>query len=125
MQYFDFSSLIKQYSTDFKVLIESKGSYDDSGEYAGGEVTEFIVHGAIVAFSENKVYRSEGRLTSQDKLLIMQEPINRALHGAEVIHNNRRYKIESELENAEFTGVYQYTLKYVSAFDKEQKYDRL
>lgn len=123
MQYFDFSSLIEQYSVDFKVLGESKGVYDDSGEYVAGEKTEYIFHGAIVAFSENKVYRSEGQLTSQDKLLIMREPIDRALHGAKVIHDNRRYRIESELENAEFTGVYQYTLKYVSAFDKEQNHD--
>ena len=28
MQYFDFSSLIEQYSTDFKVICESEGSYD-------------------------------------------------------------------------------------------------
>lgn len=123
MQYFNFSSLIEQYSVDFKVLGESKGVYDDSGEYVAGEKTEYIFHGAIVAFSENKVYRSEGQLTSQDKLLIMQEPINKALHGAKVIYDNRQYRIEGELENAEFTGVYQYTLKYVSAFDKEQYYD--
>ena len=81
--------MIEQYSVDFKVLCESKGSYDDSGEYADGEITESLFHGAIVAFSENKVYRSEGRLTSQDKLLIMQEPINKALHGAKVIYDNR------------------------------------
>ncbi len=123
MQYFNFSSLIEQYSVDFKVLCESKGSYDDSGEYADCEITESLFHGAIVAFSENKVYRSEGRLTSQDKLLIMQEPINKALHGAKVIYDNRQYRIEGELENAEFTGVYQYTLKYVSAFDRERYND--
>ena len=123
MQYFNFCSLIEQYSVDFKVLCESKGSYDDSGEYADGEIIESLFHGAIVAFSENKVYRSEGRLTSQDKLLIMQEPINKALHGAKVIYDNRQYRIEGELENAEFTGVYQYTLKYVSAFDRERDND--
>lgn len=119
MQYFDFSSLIEQYSTDFTVICESKGSYDDSGEYVKGNKTEYTMHGAIMAYSENTVYRSEGKLTSQDRVLIMQEPIDMALHGAEVIHLDKRYKIDNELENAEFTGVYQYTLKYVSAFDKE------
>ena len=114
MQYFDFSILIEQYSTDFKVICESKGGYDDSGEYVKGEKIENTLYGAIMAHSENQIYRSEGKLTSQDRVLIMQEPIDRALHGAE-----RRYKIDSELENAEFTGVYQYTLKYISAFDKE------
>ena len=116
MPYFDFSNLIEQYSADFKVICESKGDYDDSGEYVSGEKTEHNLHGAIVAYSENQIYRSEGKLTAQDKLLIMQEPIEEALHGAVVIHNDKQYKVGSVLENAEFTGVYQYTLKYVSAF---------
>lgn len=121
MPYFNFDNLIEQYSTDFKAVCESKGDYDDSGEYVTGEKTEHILRGAIIAYSENQIYRSEGRLTGQDKLLLMCEPIDEALHGAVVIHNDKRYKIGSELENAEFTGVYQYTLKYVSAFDKEEK----
>lgn len=100
MQYFDFSSLIEQYSTDFKVICESEGSYDDSGEYVKGEKTEHTLHGAIMAHSENQIYRSEGKLTSQDRVLIMQAPIDRALHGAEVIHLDRRYKIDSELKSS-------------------------
>lgn len=118
MQYFNFSSLIEQYSTEFKVICEGKGGYDDSGEYVQGKKTEYTMYGAIMAHSENQIYRSEGKLTSQDRVLIMQKPIDSALHGAEMIHMGRKYKIDSELENAEFTGVYQYTLKYVSAFDK-------
>lgn len=100
MQYFDFSSLIEQYSTDFKVICESEGSYDDSGEYVKGEKTEHTLHGAIMAHSENQIYRSEGKLTSQDRVLIMQAPIDRALHGAEVIHLDRMYKIDSELKSS-------------------------
>jgi len=100
MQYFDFSILIEQYSTDFKVICESEGSYDDSGEYVKGEKTEHTLHGAIMAHSENQIYRSEGKLTSQDRVLIMQAPIDRALHGAEVIHLDRRYKIDSELKSS-------------------------
>lgn len=116
MPYFNFSSLIHQYSVDFKVICESKGDYDDSGEYVNGKKTEHILHGAIIAYSENQIYRSEGKLTAQDKLLIMQQPVDEALHGAEVIYEDKRFKIDSVLENAEFTGVYQYTLKYVSPF---------
>ena len=100
MQYFDFSSLIEQYSTDFNVICESEGSYDDSGEYVKGEKTEHTLHGAIMAHSENQIYRSEGKLTSQDRVLIMQAPIDRALHGAEVIHLDRMYKIDSELKSS-------------------------
>lgn len=100
MQYFDFSILIEQYSTDFKVICESEGSYDDSGEYVKGEKTEHTLHGAIMAHSENQIYRAEGKLTNQDRVLIMQEPIDRALHGAEVIHLDRMYKIDSELKSS-------------------------
>lgn len=120
MQYFDFSNLIEQYSIDFKVICESRGDYDDSGEYVNGEKVEHILHGAIIAYSENQIYRSEGKITVQDKLLIMQEPIDEALHGSVVIHNDKQYKIGSKLENVEFTGVYQYTLKFVSSFDKKE-----
>lgn len=53
-----------------------------------------------MAHSENQIYRSEGKLTSQDRVLIMQAPIDRALHGAEVIHLDRMYKIDSELKSS-------------------------
>lgn len=119
MQNFDFSGLIDKYETDFKVISEAKGGYDDSGEYVKGVITEQQMRGAIIAYSEEKVYRSEGTLTHQDRLLIMQESIAEALLGAEVIYRNKKYKIEDNTENAEFTGVYQYTLKYVSAFNKD------
>lgn len=119
MQNFDFSGLIDKYETDFTVISEGKGGYDDSGEYVKGVITEQQMRGAIIAYSEEKVYRSEGTLTKQDRLLIMQEPIDKALHGAVVLYKNQKYRIEDNTENAEFTGVYQYTLKYVSAFNKD------
>lgn len=119
MSYFDFSGLIEKYTTDFTVVSEAKGGYDDSGEYVKGDKTEQQMCGAIIAYSENKVYRSEGTLTKQDRLLIMQEPIDEALHGAIVLYKGKQYRIEDNLENAEHTGVYQYTLKYVSAFNKD------
>lgn len=119
MQNFDFSGLIDKYETDFTVISEAKGGYDDSGEYVKGKTTEQQMSGAIIAYSEEKVYRSEGTLTKQDRLLIMQEPVSEALLGAEVLYQNKKYRIEDNTENAEFTGVYQYTLKYVSAFNKD------
>ena len=119
MSYFNFSGLIEKYTTDFTVVSEAKGGYDDSGEYVKGEKAEQQMSGAIIAYSEDKVYRSEGTLTKQDRVLIMQEPVDEALLGAIVLYKGRQYRIEDNLENAEFTGVYQYTLKYVSAFNKD------
>ncbi len=119
MSYFDFSGLIEKYTTDFTVVSETKGGYDDSGEYVKGKKAEQQMSGAIIAYSEDKVYRSEGTLTKQDRVLIMQEPVDEALLGAIVLYKGRQYRIEDNLENAEYTGVYQYTLKYVSAFNKD------
>ncbi|MGN1456957.1 MAG: hypothetical protein ACI4XP_03260 [Acutalibacteraceae bacterium] len=115
---FDFSGLIDKYSTDFTVVVEGKGYYDDSGEYVKDEKSELQMNGAIMAYSEDKIYRSEGTLTKQDRVLLMQKPIDRALKGATITYKGKQYSIEDNLENAEFTGVWQYALKYISAFDK-------
>lgn len=46
----------------------------------------------------------------------MLKPLEQALKGAKVVYNGKVYSIEDCGENAEFTGVYAYTLKYCSAF---------
>lgn len=116
MQYFDFSDLIEKYSTEFTAISGSEGSYDDTGTYQYTK-TEKTLTGAIIGISDGKIYRSDGTLTDKDKYLFMAEPI--PLRDTEVIYKNNRYRVEEQVENAEFTGVYQYTLKYVSAFKAE------
>lgn len=113
--YFDFYELINKYSTSFKALIASENSYDDTGEYSCIK-EERELTGAIIGISDSKLYRSAGTLTDKDKYLFMFEPL--PLNDTEIIHKNNRYKVEEQVENSEFTGVYQYTLKYVSAFNK-------
>lgn len=117
-QYFDFSGLIEEYSNTFTVMTHGEGGYDDSGDWQDAEETRTEYTGAIIAFKESKVFRSEGKITSQDRRLFTLEPLPQALMGAHVEYQGRTYMIESELENAEFTGVYSYFLRYVSAFDK-------
>lgn len=115
-QYFDFSGLIADYSTTFTVITRTNSGYNDAGVWQGGQTrTEYT--GAIIAFKESKVFRSEGAITAKDKRLFMQQALPQALIGAEVVYKGQKYKIESELENAEFTGVWSYLLKWVSAFD--------
>lgn len=118
MAYFDFSGLIEQYSRPFTVISEGKGRLNNAGVYVKGTPTETELNGAIIGFSENKVHRSEGNLSTMDKALHMLTPIDNALMGATVIFNGNKYKIETQKgkDNAEFTGVYSYTLKFVSAF---------
>ena len=114
--YFDFYDLINKYSTNFKAVISSENGYDDKGEYlCTKKEKEFT--GAIIGISDSKIYRSAGTLTDKDKYLFMFEEL--PLNGTEIIHKDNRYKVEEQVENAEFTGVYQYILKYVSAFNKE------
>ena len=115
-QYFDFSGLILDYSNTFEVITHTGGGYDEAGDWQDGRETREKYQGAIIAFKESKVFRAEGKITKQDRRLFMQKPLPAALMGAKVIFRGQQYMIESEHENAEFTGVYSYFLRYVSAF---------
>lgn len=116
--YFDFDNLIQEYSNKFTVITHTDAGYDDSGDWKEGNETRTEYTGAIIAFKESKVFRSEGKITAKDKRLFMQQALPDALIGAEVEYRGQKYMIESELENAEFTGVYSYLLRWVSAFDR-------
>lgn len=118
MTEFDFTDLIHQYSTSFIVSIPSAGHYDDSGDWKKGTATQITMQGAIISHRENKIFRSQGTITENDRALYMLEPFNFALQGAEIIHQGNKYSIDSRLDNAVFTGVYAYTLKWVSAFNE-------
>lgn len=113
MQYFDFTDLVEKYITEFTTILSSEGGYDSKGEYSYTK-TEKTLTGAIISISDGKIYRSDGTLTDKDKYLFMFEPI--PLNNTSIVYKNNRYRVEEQVENAEFTGVYQYTLKYVSAF---------
>lgn len=117
-QYFHFERLIDKYSREFTAAYTTGGGgYDDKGDYISGEVVKETLTGAIINFKESKIYRAEGTLTTQDKRLFMLQPLKGALIGATVIDNGNKYRIEEETENAMFTGVYSYVLRWVSAFD--------
>lgn len=116
-QYFDFSPLITDYANEFEVLIET-GAYDEAGDWQT-QTTKATCTGAIIAFAESRVLRSEGAITAQDRRLFTHAPLPGALIGAKVRYNGQVYRIDTLLENAEFTGVYSYLLKWVSAFDTD------
>lgn len=115
-KYFDFSYLIKKYGTTFTAIIPSEGDYV-SGEWVDGAEIEQTMTGAIIAHRAYKVFQSGGTLTTQDRALYMEKPLTDALKRARIVYNGKEYRIGDELENSEFTGVYAYTLKYVSAFN--------
>lgn len=117
MRYFNFNNLITKYSRDF-TIIKQTGNYNDSGDYIK-EPSKYNLNGAIISLTENKIYRSEGTLTAQDKVLYMLTPIDDALMSGIVVFKGNSYRIEAQSgnDNDEFTGVYTYTLKFVSAFN--------
>lgn len=116
-QYFDFSGLIDDYSNPFEVVTHTDSGYNDAGDWQEGTEQRTTMVGAIIAFKESKILRSEGTITAKDRKLHMLQSLPQALVGADVIYDGQKYRIESELENAEFTGVYSYLLRWVSAFD--------
>lgn len=116
MQYFNFARLINKYKCDFTALTLSEGYYDDFGDWQNGKTVLTPLTGAIINRSESKIFRSEGALTEKDKRLFMLSPIDNKLHGAKIVYNKEAYDLSDCIENATFTGVYAYTLKYVSAF---------
>lgn len=121
MAYFDFNYLINKYSTPFIVEIPSKGGFDEYGDYKeeAPEIRE--MNGAIISHRENKVFKSEGTLTEQDRALYTVNKLDFALQGAKVIHDGKIYTISNMLENSAFTGVFSYALKYVSVFGGDNK----
>lgn len=120
MQYFNFSRLIKKYASQFKGITLTDGYYDDAGDWVKACDKETIIQGAVISFKESKIYRSEGTLTTQDKRLFTLEPIETALQGSKIIYEGSMYSLEDCTDNAKFTGVYAYTLKYVSAFKESR-----
>jgi len=119
MAYFNFNRLIEKYTTEFIAVIPSAGEFDDTGKWVDSGETKQTLQGAIIGFTESKLFRSEGTLTVKDKHLFMLEPIDKALLGATVIYENEKFSItDDKSANAKFTGVYSYVLKFNSAFNE-------
>jgi hypothetical protein len=118
MQYFNFERLINKYSTEFTLVTPAQQTTNNMGDYVKGEAVKTTMTGAIISIKESKIYRSEGTLTSKDKQLFTLTPIKEPLEGLKVIYKECVYNVEDTTENAEFTGCYAYTLKFVSAFNE-------
>ncbi len=119
MRYFNFTRLIQRYSVPFTVIVPGAGRYNDMGEYVANEKVEKQLTGAIISLKEERIYRSEGMLTRNDRQLYMLQPLENALIGATVIYEGRQFKITEDVDNSMWTGVYTYLLKHVSAFTEE------
>lgn len=116
MRYFDFDNLIDKFSCDFTVVSESEGKYDEFGDWKAGESVREVKQGAIIGIREAKIYRSDGVLTDRDKELFLKFSLG-DITKISVIYDGDKYSVETNPQNnPQFTGVWQYTLKWVSAF---------
>lgn len=121
MRYFNFARLLRKYNSELTQITLADGYYDDAGDWIKGEAEETTINGAVISFKESKIYRSEGTLTTNDRRLFTLEPVPNALKGTKAVVNGILYSIEDCTENAKFTGVYAYTLRYISAFNEKEK----
>lgn len=123
MQYFNFSRLIRKYSRPFTCELKDVGGYDDLGEYVTPTDGVITMNGAIFSALEAKRYQPDGVYSEKDKILYTLTPINNALLGAEVIFKDNVYSVENSTgaDDAEFTGVYTYRLKWVSVFERRKQ----
>ena len=118
MKYFNFDNLINKYSVEFTLLSESKGYHNEVGDWVTGKPIQVKKQGAIIGISENKIYRSDGVLTEKDKELYMRQSLG-DITKSYVIHGGNKYHVEQNPNNnSTFTGVWQYTLKWVSVFEE-------
>lgn len=117
MKLYNFTRLISKYKTEFKIVSENGGKYDDDGEWKYAEDETVIKQGAIVPMSESKIYYSGGTYTTQDRTLYMFEKLSSALKNCYVIYQDNKYKIEQETDYSEYADVYVYVLRRVSAID--------
>ena len=118
MAHFNFSRLINKYKSEFKAITLLSSCFDDSGDRVNAEMQEVTLQGAIIKHRDNKIYKSNGTLTEQDRALFVLEPLSDNFLKSQIVYENNVYSVEDCNENAKFTGVYKYTMKYVSAFKK-------
>lgn len=123
MRYFNFNNLIDKYTVDFTAINSGVGGYDDLGEWVAATPVKTDMRGAIIGISETKIYRSDGVLTEKDKELYMKEPLG-PIDKAYILYDGNKYRVEANPQNnSQFTGVFQYTLKWISAFKEGDKLD--
>ena len=119
MQYFDFTQLIEDYSSEFTLITYAKSELKDNGDVVKGESEAITLNGAIISRGESVIFRSDGKLTAKDKRLFMLAPIDKALLNSQVVYENEVFTIQGSTDNSKFTGVWAYVMKYVSAFNQK------
>jgi len=113
-KHFQFKRLIDKYSVPFTVQRSSEGYYDeDTGEYVEGINESIEMKGAIVPIKSGQIYNSGGRLTFDDRILYVLEPLE---FKTRILYNGKTYFVEEAEDFFAYTDFHYYILKAVSSF---------
>ncbi len=116
-KHYRFKRLIDKYSVSFTVQKLSEGYYDeDTGEYVEGSDESVQMKGAITPVKSELIYRSGGRLTAEDCLLYVLEPLE---YKTRILYKGKVYSVEAAEDYSDFADFHYYILKAVSAFNVE------
>lgn len=122
MKLFNFSRLLKEYSVECELIRETGG-----GKYVGGNwipdpaSKPETIHGALIPMTDRKICQSGGTYTAQDRELITEigVPLEPAAY---IVHQGKRYHVESENDYSEYAGFHNYNLKRVGAIDRSKEH---
>lgn len=115
LKLYDFNRLIEKYSTNFMIISNSDGQYVD-GVYQKGAESQTPAKGAVVPFSERKIYQSGGTYTAKDRQLYMRTAIEKPFNNKQVIYKGNTYNLEEDTDWEEYADAHVYVMKYVSRF---------
>ena len=116
MQIFNFLRLVNKYSKEITVITLTNGYFDNKGDWIEGEKKQSIIKGAVIRHRRNKIYNSNGMLTDDDYAMYLTEKPKFDLIGSTIIVDNQKFKVTSKLDNSEFTGVWSFNVRCISAF---------
>lgn len=119
----DFSNMLLDYQVDvaietYSTVTNNNGGYDEeTGEVirpsVSTNVTREDFRAVVLPYSQNELYQSGGRLSTQSRKMIT----NRLLDiKTTVITGPNKYSIEGMTDYTNFATFIEYELKWVSAF---------
>lgn len=117
---FDFNDLVAEFSVPVQIILPLAGSSTQYSEETGKWIPPtsddpIDTEGAVIPYSSNQLYKSGGRLSEEDRQLV----INMDLPTKSiVISGGHKYSVEQEIPYKEYCGFNQYDLKWVSAFEQ-------
>lgn len=115
MSLYNFTRLIKKYSTDVTFILGStEGYWNDDGEFVSGEPVTEDRNCAVIPFDMRTIAQLGGVVTQSDRQVYSITPFK---HDDKFEHQGMKYKIDTSIDFTPFGDFYRYVAKGVSSFD--------